>query len=92
MMTMVTTMDTLLREHGMKTVAKGELKAKMLEYFREVERTGEELIVLDNREPVLRVSPIKKRRTAAEVFGPHRGRLRHHGDLTEPTTEEWSEV
>ena len=76
----------------MKAVAKGELKAKMLEYFREIEQTGEELIVLDNREPVLKVVPIKKRRTADEVFAAHRGEVRYHEDLTAPTTDEWPEV
>ncbi|MFT4589551.1 MAG: antitoxin (DNA-binding transcriptional repressor) of toxin-antitoxin stability system, partial [Limisphaerales bacterium] len=32
----------------MKTVSKGKLKAKMLEYFREVEATGETLVVTDH--------------------------------------------
>ena len=36
----------------MLAVAKGELKAKMLECFRHVEQSGEELIVTDHRKPV----------------------------------------
>jgi hypothetical protein len=37
---------------GRWKVSKSALKAKMLEYFRRVEETGEELIVTDNGEPV----------------------------------------
>jgi hypothetical protein len=39
----------------MKTVSKGVLKAKMLEYFREVEQTGEELVVTEYNLPVLKI-------------------------------------
>lgn len=39
-------------------VSKGKLKAKMLEYFREVERTGEPLIVTDHGREVLVVKPV----------------------------------
>jgi prevent-host-death family protein len=42
----------------MKTVSKGKLKARMLEYFREVERTGEPLIVTDHGREVLEVRPL----------------------------------
>ena len=39
-------------------VSKGVLKLKMLEYFRRVEQTGEELIVTNNNVPALKVIPI----------------------------------
>ena len=51
----------------MKRVSKSELKAKMLEYFREVERTGEPLEVTDRGRPVLKVVPIKKTMTIKEI-------------------------
>jgi len=38
--------------------SKGKLKSKMLEYFREVERTGEPLIVTDHGREVLEVRPL----------------------------------
>ncbi len=44
----------------MKTVSKSKLKARMLEYFREVERTGETLEVTDRGRPVLRIVPVRK--------------------------------
>jgi prevent-host-death family protein len=75
-----------------ETVSKGVLKAKMLEYFRRVEETGEELVVTDNNVPVLRIVPIRTRRPASEVFADVRGRVRYHGDLLAPTTDEWPET
>jgi len=73
-------------------VSKGVLKAKMLEYFRRVEESGEELIVTDNNQPVLRITPIRARRPAREVFADVRRRVAYHGDILEPTNDEWPET
>ena len=64
-----------------KTVSKGKLKAKMLEYFREVEATGEPLIVTDHGCEVLEVRPVKRRSTTEEVLAeyvPPAGRRSWH--------------
>lgn len=61
----------------MITVSKGVLKAKMLAYFRQVEETGETLVVTDHRKPVLRIGTDSQRavpgvslcRSAGEVAG-----------------------
>jgi prevent-host-death family protein len=76
----------------MSTVSKSVLKGKMLEYFRHVEETSEELIVTDNGRPVVKVSPIRARTSAAEVFGDVRGRVVYHEDILAPTTDEWPET
>lgn len=76
----------------MVVVSKGVLKAKMLEYFRRVEETGEELVVTDSGVPVLRVLPIRQRRSAAEVFADVRGKVRYHADVLAPTIDEWTET
>ena len=76
----------------MKTVSKGVLKAKMLEYFRGVEETGEDLVVTDHGRPVVRVSVIRPKETAAKLFADLRGRVVCRGDLLEPTTSEWTET
>lgn len=76
----------------MNAVSKSQLKARMLAYFREVEETGEELVVTSHGVPVLRVVPYRRAATPAEVFADVRGRVRYHGDLTEPTEDEWSET
>lgn len=73
-------------------MSKSVLKAKMLEYFRRVEETGEELIVTDNHEPVIRIVAIRKRRPASDVFSDVRGRVVYRDDVLAPTTDEWSET
>lgn len=76
----------------MDPVSKSALKARMLEYFRQVEQTGEELIVLDNNRPVLKVVPIRTRRPAREVFADARGKVVYHEDVVAPTSDEWPET
>jgi prevent-host-death family protein len=76
----------------MVTISKSALKAKMLEYFRRVEETGEELVVTDNNEPVIRIVPIRRRRPASEVFADVRGRVVYGEDILAPTSDEWSET
>jgi len=63
----------------------------MLEYFREVERTGEELVVTDKDRPVLKVVPIRRVRPVSEVFADVRGKVVYRGDILEPTESEWSD-
>ena len=74
-----------------KTVSKGVLKAQMLAYFREVETSGEALIVTNNGQPVLKVIPYQPEATVDEVFAGLRGQLRERRDLLEPTTLEWND-
>jgi antitoxin (DNA-binding transcriptional repressor) of toxin-antitoxin stability system len=64
------------RDYGnnslMKTISKGNLKAKMLEYFRDVERTGEPLVVTDHGRAVLEVRPIQRISTIQDVLAEYR--------------------
>ncbi len=75
----------------MDRVSKGVLKAKMLEYLRKVEETGEELIVTDNNVPVVRIVPFKQPRPASEIFGDVRNRVIYREDILAPTADEWPE-
>lgn len=75
----------------MDTVSKSALKARMLEYFRRVEETGEELVVTDNNEPVLRIVPIRRRVPAATMFADVVGRVVYHEDPVTSTRDEWPE-
>lgn len=70
-------------------VSKGLLKAKMLEYFRKVEVTGEELIVTSHGKPTLKVIPIKEKKTVEQVFGDVRKKITLEGTVMEPETDEW---
>ena len=75
----------------MNTVSKSALKAKMLEYFRRVEESGEELIVTDNNRPTLRIVPIRQRQSSADCFAGLQGKVLYHEDVMAPTTDEWPE-
>ena len=76
----------------MMTVSKEALEANMLEYFHRVEETGEELVVTDNHVAVLKIVPLAGKAGPEEVFADVRGRAKYHGDLLEPTLEEWEEA
>lgn len=75
----------------MKTLSKSQLKAKMLEYFRKIEQTGEELIVTDNGKPVIKVSPFKKNKDIGEIFADAKGKMKYSEDLTTSTISEWKD-
>lgn len=87
-MTMVETMVGGI----MKTVTKSVLKAKMLAYFREVEETGEELIVLNYNKPVLKISPYKEKKSFDDVFGAYQDKMTYSESLETGTQEEWGEL
>ena len=75
----------------MLKVSKGKLKAKMLAYFRQVEETGEELIVLSNNTPTLRIIPIKTKQQVEEIFADLRGKVEISDSVMMPETIEWGE-
>jgi antitoxin (DNA-binding transcriptional repressor) of toxin-antitoxin stability system len=76
----------------MLTISKSKLKAQMLKIFREIEESGEEVIVTDNNRPVLRIQPIVQKRSVEEIFAPIRGKVIFYEDPNTPTIDEWSEV
>lgn len=73
----------------MNAISKSALKAKMLGYFRKIEKTGEPLIVTDNHRPVLKIVPYRAKQSFDELFGDMRGRMKHTVPLEESTQEEW---
>jgi len=68
---------------GVKTVSKGKLKAKMLEYFREVESTGVPLIVTDHGREVLEVRPVNGRQSSEEIVAELRALAKSSGEIDE---------
>ncbi len=52
----------------MLTISKSKLKAQMLRVFREIEASGEELIVTDRNRAVLRIQPISSKRRVEDMF------------------------
>ena len=76
-----------------KTISKSKLKPKMLQVFREIEASGQGIIVTDRGRPTLRIEPIKKKRSVEDVFGPEiQGKIIYYEDINTPTTDAWSDI
>ena len=73
----------------MNTISKSKLKANMLQIFRELEASGGTLIVTDRNNPVLKIVPIREKKTVDELFNSWRGKAILHEDLDLPTEDEW---
>ena len=68
------------------TVSKSEFKARALEYFRQIESSGEPVVITDHGRPTLEVRPHHpQQRHPLEVL---RGSVRRYERPTEPVGEE----
>jgi len=69
-------------------VSKSEFKAKALEFFRQVEASGQSVIVTDHGKPVLEVRPYRSiERNPLDVL---RGSVVRYVNPTEPiAADEW---
>jgi antitoxin (DNA-binding transcriptional repressor) of toxin-antitoxin stability system len=64
----------------------------MLEVFRDIEASGNELIVTDHNKPVLRIVPIKEKSTVDDLFDSLQGKVVYLEDINSPTVDEWSKA
>lgn len=72
-----------------KQVSKSEFKSKALEYFRQVESSGQSVIVTDHGRPALEVRPyrnIDQKRNPLDVL---RGSVVSYVDPTSPIDIDW---
>lgn len=68
-------------------VSKTEFKAKALEYFRQVEQSGEHVVVTDHGTPTLVVRPFHSLdRDPLEILS---GTVVHYDNPTDPVDVEW---
>ena len=65
-----------------RIVSKSQFKPRALEYFREIEQTGRELIIADRGKPVLKIVPYSEDLEA--WLKPLRGSVRRYKAPTEP--------
>jgi len=71
-----------------KSVSKSKFKPRALEYFREVEKTGKEIIITDRGKPVLKIVPYSSDPEAS--LKSLRGSVLKYKDPTEPVgVEDW---
>ena len=69
-------------------ISKSKFKPRALEYFREVERTGKELIISDRGKPVLKIVPYSE--NPLESLKMLRNSVIKYVDPTEPVgIEDW---
>ena len=69
-------------------VSKSKFKAKALEFFRQVEHTGRELVVTDHGRPVIKIVPYSK--DPAEILRALEGTVVRYEDPTGPVgVEDW---
>ena len=64
----------------------------MLEIFRQLEASGEELVVTDQGKPVLKIIPFQKEASVADVFGDLQGKVAYHEDINTPSISEWEDA
>jgi antitoxin (DNA-binding transcriptional repressor) of toxin-antitoxin stability system len=76
----------------MLTISKSKLKAQMLQIFRQIEESGEEVVVTDRNRPVLRIQAIKQRLSVEDAFADVYGQLVFLEDPNTPTIEEWGDL
>ncbi|HEY3599481.1 MAG TPA: type II toxin-antitoxin system Phd/YefM family antitoxin [Paraburkholderia sp.] len=68
-------------------VSKSEFKAKALEFFRQIEATGESVVVTDHGKPALEVRPYwSADRNPLDIL---RGSVVCYDDPTAPVDVEW---
>lgn len=70
-----------------RTISKSKFKPQALEYFRQIEKTGEELIITDHGKPVLKVLPYSGK--PSEVLKTLRGSVLRYDGPTTPIGDEW---
>jgi prevent-host-death family protein len=69
-------------------VSKSQFKPRALEYFREVEKTGKELIISDRGKPVLKIVPYTE--NPEEALKALRDTVVKYDDPTEPVgLDDW---
>jgi prevent-host-death family protein len=70
-----------------KAVSKSQFKPRALAYLREIEETGEPLILTDRGRPVLRITPYAP---AEETLAALRGCVLRYDAATEPVgVDDW---
>jgi prevent-host-death family protein len=69
-----------------RRISKSEFKAKALEYFRQVESTGESLIVTDHGRPTLELRPYRD--DARDPLDLLRGSLLRYDNPMDPVGED----
>lgn len=69
-----------------KKVSKSRFKPRALKYFREIQETGQALIITDRSKPVLKIVPYTE--TPEQVLEELRNSIQFYEDPLEPVAED----
>lgn len=73
-----------------KRISKSKFKPRALEYFREVEKTGQELVITDHGRPTVKIVPYREPESALAEL---RDTLLRYDDPLEPVAlEDWESL
>ena len=73
-------------------ITKIQFKSHFESILERLKQGDEEIIIVDNGQPMFKISRYRQAKGTAELFAPLRGKVKYYEDLTTPTTEEWGEV
>lgn len=74
-------------------ISKSRFKARALEYFREVERTGQPITITDHGRPTLEIRALEKKTGARDALERLRGSVKSYERPFEPVDEaDWDAV
>ena len=75
-----------------ESISKSKLKARILEIFRQLEASGDDLIVTDRGRPVLRIVPYNQKASVDDLFASLQGHVIYLEDVDASTTVEWNDL
>ncbi len=67
-------------------ISKSQFKPRALKYFRDIQESGQELIITDHAKPVLKISPIKDE--PIDVLRELRNSVIRYEDPLEPVAQD----
>lgn len=76
----------------MPIVSKATLKSRLLEFLRDLEATGEPVIITSYGTPVAQITRLAAGTTVDALFSDARGALQFLEAPDTPTTDEWGEA
>ncbi len=76
----------------MLTISRDALEKDIRKYFTYIEQTGEDVIVIDNDMPFIKLIPLKSKPGVEHMFKDVRGRVKYYDDILKPEAEEWGDI
>jgi prevent-host-death family protein len=82
-------MTIVMRRRSMKQMRAGAFKARCLSVMKEVQATGEPVVITRRGTPVVKVVPVEPEKN--DLFGFMAGEARIVGDIESPIPIEWGD-